>query len=78
MPVFYLHISDGDELIRDPEGAYFHDLDAARAEAIHSARELMADSIVSEGRIGVERSMEVSDELGVRLLIVPFRETVAM
>jgi hypothetical protein len=77
MQLFYLHVSDGDELIRDPEGAYFPDLDAARAEAIHSARELMAESIASEGRIGMQRCMVVSNTLGVRL-IVPFRETVAM
>src|SRR5262249_38228466 len=47
-----LSAADGDRFIRDPDGSVFHDLEAARSEAIESARELMAAGIVEEGQIG--------------------------
>jgi Domain of unknown function (DUF6894) len=78
MPVFFLHVRDGDQLTRDLEGSTLYDLQAARDEAIKSARELMADSIVSEGRIGIDRSIEVSDATGFTLLVIPFRRAVTM
>jgi len=78
MPVYFLHVQDGDQLILDPDGSSLHDLEAARAEAIESARELMADSIVSDGRVGIERSIEVWDAVGARLLVVPFHQAVAL
>jgi len=77
MPLFFLHVRDGDGLIRDPEGSRLHDLEAARKYAIESARELMVHSIVGEGRIGIERSVEICDAGGATLLILPFREMIA-
>jgi len=78
MPVFFLHVKEGDLWTRDLEGSTLHDLQAARDQAIKSARELMADSIVSEGRIGIDRSIEVSDATSITLLVVPFRQAVTM
>jgi Domain of unknown function (DUF6894) len=78
MPVYFLHVEDGDQLILDPDGSSRNDLEAARGEAIEGARELMAESIVSDGRVGIERSIEVWDAVGVRLLVVPFRQAVAL
>jgi hypothetical protein len=69
IPVYFLHVEDGDQLILDPDGSSLNDLEAARGEAIESARELMAESIVSDGRVGIERSIEVWDAVGVRLLV---------
>jgi len=77
MPLFFLHVRDGDRLIRDPDGSVFHDLEAARREAIESARELMASGIVDRGRIGIERSMLICDASGTALLVVPFRDAIA-
>jgi hypothetical protein len=37
----------------------------------------MVHSIVGEGRIGIERSMEICDAGGATLLILPFREVIA-
>jgi hypothetical protein len=37
----------------------------------------MADG-VKEGRIGIERSVEVCDSAGARLLVVPFRQAAGM
>jgi hypothetical protein len=42
MPQYFLHVRDHEGLILDPDGSCLDDLSAARAEAIESARELMA------------------------------------
>jgi hypothetical protein len=78
MRSFFLHIRDGDRLIHDPDGSFLHDLEAARREAIESARELMAAGIVSDGRIGIERSILICDASGTALLVLPFREAIAL
>ena len=74
--MLFLHVRDGDRLIRDPDGSFFYELEAARSEAIESARELMAAGIVEEGQIGIERSMAVCDASGTTLLVLPFREVI--
>jgi len=78
MPLFFLHVRDGDRLIRDPDGSVFRDLEAVRSEAIESARELIASGIVDRGRIGIERSMLICDASGAALLVVPFRDAIAL
>jgi hypothetical protein len=77
MSTFFLHIRDGDELICDPDGSSFHNLEAARREAIACARELMAEGILDGGHIGVERSIVICDVNGRTLLVLPFRQAIA-
>src|SRR5262245_28839142 len=77
MPLFFLHMTDGDRLIRDPDGSFYDDLEGARSEAIESARELMAAGILDEGRIGIERSITICNASGTVLLVLPFREAAA-
>jgi hypothetical protein len=76
MPLFFLHIRDGNDFFRDPEGIPVRDLDAARTEALESARSLMSQAIVFDGRSGVHRSFEIADETGQTVLVVPFRQAV--
>lgn len=45
-------------------------------EAIASARYLMAESILRDGRVGLSRSMEVWNAKESRLLVVPFYQAV--
>ena len=77
MPLYFMHLRDSNRLIMDPDGSCLSNLEAARNEAIQSARQLMVDSIVTEGRVGISRSIEVCDAKGARLLVVPFAEAVA-
>jgi len=74
--MLFLHVRDGDRLIRDPDGSFFYELEAARSEAIESARELMASGIADQGRIGIERSIVVCDASGATVLVLPFREAI--
>ena len=42
MPLYYLHIEDGAELLLDSEGSNLPNLEAARIEAIEGARQLIS------------------------------------
>ena len=63
MPRFYFHILDGRGRIEDPEGSELADADAARFEALDSARQLWAAAIVSRQDLSAHR-FEISDERG--------------
>ena len=43
MPLYYLHIRNGEKLEVDPDGTELPDLDAAFAEAMKVARELAGE-----------------------------------
>jgi hypothetical protein len=75
MPRFFLNIREGDELIVDVEGADFLSIAEATAEAVLSARELMANSILAGRNPGGSR-FEIRDESGLIVLIMPFEEAI--
>ena len=75
MRLFFLHVRDGSELISDPEGSCFPDVVVAKSEAIHSARELMSQSVIRDGRLGIDRRFKITDQEGNIVAIVP-REAV--
>ncbi len=77
MQRYFLNIIDSHGRLNDPEGSHHPDIAAARAEAIASARELMCHAITAEGRIGLHRIVEITDEHGHVLLEVLFREAAA-
>ena len=76
MPLFFLHLRDGSGLISDPDGSCFPDVVFAKSEAIHSARELMSQSVIRDGRLGIDRRFEIADQEGNIVAIVSFREAV--
>ena len=74
--LFFLHVRDGDAVFADEAGSEFANLDAARAEAIECARELMSQGILNGGLLGIERIFEIADGTGCTLMTVPFREAI--
>ena len=60
MPRYYFHLRHGSELTIDAEGEDFPDDDAARAEAVESVREILAEAIRS-------RRADVPEAAGSRL-----------
>jgi NADH dehydrogenase FAD-containing subunit len=76
MPLYFFHVRDGVHLILDPDGSCLPDLASAQTEAVLSARELMSQSIVGAGRLGIERRFEIADYEGKTVAIVPFSEAV--
>ena len=75
MPQFFLHVRDGAWLISDPDGSCL-DVASAKTEAIYSARELMSQSIIADGRLGIDRRFEIFDHEGNIVAVVPFCQAV--
>ena len=75
MPRYYFHIQDGTGRIVDDEGSEHADLDAARDEAVESARELMSQAALV-GRDANHRVFHIAAENGMTLLELPFRDAI--
>jgi len=76
MPLFFLHLQDGSDLMSDPDGSCFLDVAFSKSEAIHSAPELMSQSVIPDGRLGIDRCFEIADQEDNIVAIVRFREAV--
>jgi hypothetical protein len=77
MPRYYFHIRTADAFIRDPDGSDLPDLDAARVEAGHSARHLLAE-LLRDGEVVDGQVFEISDEAGAVLERVPLRSVIRL
>jgi hypothetical protein len=75
MPHFFFHVRDRDDLTKDVEGVDLPDLEAARAEARASARDMLAERIDSDGTLG-NQQFEICDDAGQLLATVPFGDAI--
>ena len=73
MPHYFFHLREGNRVIEDPDGGAFLDLDAARSEALASAREMLAERLKA-GRVLDGQQIDICDEAGQKLATVRFRE----
>jgi hypothetical protein len=73
---YYFHIIDG-RTVRDEEGQDFPGLEEAKAEAVASARSIMREAIWA-GRLPLNECIQIADEKGTVLMIVPFRDAVTI
>jgi hypothetical protein len=72
VPRFYLDVLDGDQVIEDPDGMDFADLDTAIAEAVAGARDLVAHGIMQNEDVSGQ-SFLIRDGQGETVATVPFR-----
>ncbi|MCV9967800.1 hypothetical protein OIU34_39005 [Pararhizobium sp. BT-229] len=72
MAHYYFHL-DGDKFDEDIEGVDLPDLDAARREALRTAREMMIEKIAL-GLPVTDQRFEVCDEFGVLLFRLAFKD----
>lgn len=70
MTRFYFHIRMGDRIVIDQEGSDLPDPAAARAEALASARQILADAIRS-GNDATPEAFIIADCEGRELETVP-------
>ncbi|MBY5446575.1 hypothetical protein HFO93_24490 [Rhizobium leguminosarum] len=75
MPRFYFNILSEAGSLDDWEGTELPDLDAARMEAVRDARALMSSAVLLGYDIA-SRSIEIRNEAGDILLVLPFSEAV--
>ena len=71
MPLFFLHIIEGDEFIPDPEGIDRPDLAAVQKAALDGASALIADA-VRKGERDYRGRLDVEDEHGNKVLTLTF------
>ena len=74
MPRFYLDVLDGDQVLPDPEGIDFADLQTALAEVAKGARDLVASGIRQNQDVSGQ-SFVIRDETGAVVATIRFRET---
>jgi Domain of unknown function (DUF6894) len=75
MPLYYLHVCNGNGFVEDEEGQELADLDAARAAAIHGARDIMSADI-RRGELDPASFIEVEDEDHRYLFTLQFSEAI--
>jgi hypothetical protein len=69
---FFLDAVDGAQVIEDPDGLEFVDLETAIAEAIEGARDLVAHGILKNEDVSGQ-AFRIRDENSGILATVPFR-----
>lgn len=76
MPRYFLNLRHRGELVQDVEGADYTNLEAARTDAILSAREIMANRVM-RGKRAEGGRFEIVDDKGEVVLAVPFEDATA-
>jgi hypothetical protein len=71
-----MNIRKGDELLEDWEGEEFPSLTEASAEAVRSARELMAARMAAGKMPDGHTRFEIADDSGKTVLVIPFEEAI--
>jgi hypothetical protein len=76
MPLYYFNIYN-DDITMDEEGQDLPDAEAARTEAIKSARDIICDG-VREGEVTLSHRIEIEDEEHRPVLTVRFDEALSV
>ncbi len=75
MARYHLHLFNDIDII-DEEGRDFPDLPAAEVEAVRSARDVIADHILSGRPVCLHHRMEIADAGGTVLKVIAFQDVV--
>jgi hypothetical protein len=75
MPIFYLHVCNGNGFNEDREGIEFPDAAAARDEAIRGLRSIAADDML-RGEMDLSSFVEIEDEQHQPVETVHFADAV--
>jgi hypothetical protein len=77
MPRYYVNLFNDVDVL-DEEGQEFRDLAAAKAVAIAGARDLMAEHIRAGKAVTLSHRIEIADETGKTLAVLPFGERITI
>jgi hypothetical protein len=73
---YFIHILTDEERIADPDGGEFPDLEAARAEACQTARELLANELIAGRTMPLGWRAQIVDREENVVSTLPFAELV--
>jgi hypothetical protein len=76
MKLFYIHVLNGTDYARDPEGQQFADIAAAYQSARNGARSLVSEEILA-CRDPVKLEYRICDETGTQLAVLAVGATVS-
>lgn len=77
MPRLYFDLHECGVVTVDEEGVELAGMDAARAQATTAARSIMCDE-VTHGRLCLTCSIEIRNEAGDTLELVPFKDAITI
>lgn len=77
MPRYHFNLDDGLGHVPDKEGQELADEEAARAEAVRSARSMIAADVM-EGWLDLGGRIEVTDAAGTKLFTIEFEDAVEL
>ena len=77
MPRFYFHVHEASGSVLDEDGRELRDLEIVRSEAVKGIRSILCADI-AEGRLDLRSRIEITDEAGSVVLVVPFIQTVEL
>jgi hypothetical protein len=77
MPLFYMHVCNGNGFVEDQEGVELADGDMARVRAIEAARDVMAGDL-RRGELDLSSFIEVEDEEHNLLFTLHFSDAVKL
>lgn len=75
MPRYHFHVHDSHGLVPDDEGRELANLETVRKQALKGARSIISDDVM-QGYVDMKRRIEVTDEAGAPVLVIPFDEAV--
>ena len=71
---YFFHYLAGDARFDDDFGLENTDVAAAKAEAIHAVREMMADTLRRNERLAIDGAVEITDERGALVAHLPLSD----
>ena len=77
MPRYFFHIFNDVDAI-DQDGMELTDLASAKRQAIRGGRSMMADHLIAGRPIKLFHRIEIADEGGKTLAVIPFRELITI
>lgn len=76
MPTFYFHLLEDGDVTVDTEGVILPDIDAAQHHAAAEARGMLSVELCDGGAIDLTRWLEVADEAGSIVHVLPFDKAI--
>lgn len=75
MPLYFFHLTDGEDTLIDAEGVELGGLDDAKAIALRQARDIISHEAL-KGLINMNQRIEVRDESGATVFSIDFEDAV--
>lgn len=77
MPLYFFHLTDGEDTLIDAEGLELRGVEEAKATALLQARDIVSHEAL-KGSIDLAQRIEVRDEAGAIVCSINFEDAVSV